>query len=194
MGTQGDNGSTEKKLPWRLLTPKREMPADEALVPASPVRNLPLAWRVLLLGDGSVTNFLETAALCRVGVHLIGEHTSDTSDIILREVVLVSHDGHRLAHAMSEWSAEDLRQQLPEANKPIWRNLVEQRREIFREVQTLAEARPHQDLRLKLAYQQDLSDDECDLLWSRKYVLYSGSRVLTRVQETFSPQLNQIFI
>lgn len=182
--TQRDH---ETQTEWHYATTLTECSADTALNPGSLVRKLPIAWRILLLGDGSVTKLLETAGLTTVHINLLGEQQLEGSETVIREVVLQADHGTQLVHAVSEWDATELRQLLPEANQPIWRNLAMQRREIYREIQTVAQVTNKRALRQFGCN----GNDTQQWMWARQYVLYSNSRLLTRVQETFSPELSE---
>lgn len=163
------------------MEPLWEVRADEALEEGLSLRGMPPLWRVLLLGDGSVTRFFELTLLVGVGVRVVGERAAKGSTTI-REVVLEGDDGSPLAHAVSEWDAADLREYVPVGSLPMWRSFSERKRELYRHVE-LVSGCIGKGATEKMGFPRDA------YALARKYLLYNRGRPITRVQEVFSPGL-----
>ena len=164
----------------------------EAVLSGEGPRQLPGAWRLMLLGDGSPTRHLRLLTGEPVAVDLIAmepEHeppteappeVADLKGPLLRRQVWLNCGGTPLAWAESWWNQAEADLHLRDRNLPIWRSLTQGRSELFREVDGLA---------LVEAEWLDHTFGHRGPFWSRHYRFFRGGIALTVIREVFSPQL-----
>jgi chorismate lyase len=179
---------------WYRLTPTWQ--AEQSDVQSGlPHNQLPPAWQLLLLGDGSPTRHLQL---------LTGEPTEvdvlDMSEVgmaedqappeiqeipgprLRRQVWLRTASGQRLAYATSWWNAEHVDEYLQNRSLPVWASLARLRTELYRDVRGLYCGR---SLELNRAF------GEPGLLWGRHYLFWHHGQPLTLIYEVFSPRLQR---
>ncbi len=155
-------------------------------------RQLPGAWRLMLLGDGSPTRHLRLLTGEPVAVDLIAmepeqhEHPGAPAEVdelqppLLRRQVWLTCGGITLAWAESWWNQETANVHLRDRNQPIWRSLTQGRSELFREVDGLA---------LVDADWLEQAFGHRGPFWSRHYRFFRKGEALTVIREVFSPHL-----
>ena len=155
-------------------------------------RQLPGAWRLMLLGDGSPTRHLQLLTGQPVAVDLIAmepeagpprnapPEVAELQGPLLRRQVWLTCGGMPLAWAESWWNREEADLHLQDRNIPIWRSLTQGRSELFREVDGLA---------LVQADWLAHTFGHRGPFWSRHYRFFRSGKALTVIREVFSPQL-----
>ncbi len=160
-----------------------------------PHSQLPPAWQLLLLGDGSPTRHLQllTSEATEVDVldmSVIGM-INDNAPIELQEVPgprlrrqvwLRTASGQRLAYAASWWNAEHVDEYLQNRSLPIWASLARLRTELHRDVRGVY-----------CGTSPALSEGfgESGILWGRHYLFWHQGKPLTLIYEVFSPYLQR---
>ncbi len=155
---------------------------------------LPPAWQLLLLGDGSPTRHLQllTGEPIEVDVldmSVVGMDQDGAPPEILeipgprlrRQVWLRTASGQRLAYATSWWNADHVDEYLQNRSIPIWASLARLRTELYRDVRGICCG--HSPI-LTAAF-------EPGQLWSRHYLFWHHGQPLTLIYEVFSPNLQQ---
>ena len=155
-------------------------------------RQLPGAWRLMLLGDGSPTRHLRLLTGEPVAVDLIAmepeaglpaEAPTEVAELqgpLLRRQVWLTCGGQPLAWAESWWNQAEAELHLRDRNLPIWKSLTQGRSELFREVDGLA---------LVQADWLEQTFGHRGPFWSRHYRFFRSGAALTVIREVFSPQL-----
>lgn len=167
----------------------------EAVHTGLPHQQLPPAWQILLLGDGSPTRHLQllTGESTEVDVIDMSAISMDEDNApssihlvpgprVRRQVWLRTASGQRLAYATSWWEARHVDEYLENKSLPIWASLAKLRTELYRDVQgiycgdspALAEA-----------------FGEMGPFWGRHYVFWHRGEPLTLIYEVFSPYLQR---
>ena len=152
---------------WNALTPIWQG-ETEVVQTGLPHSQLPPAWQMLLLGDGSPTRHLQL---------LTGEGTR-----VRRRVWLRSASGQRLAYASSWWEARHVDEYLENKSLPIWASLAKLRTELYRDVQGIYCG---ESPALAQAF------GETGPFWGRHYLFWHHGKPLTLIYEVFSPYLQQ---
>ncbi len=168
-----------------------QAPTDAVLSGEGP-RQLPGAWRLMLLGDGSPTRHLRLLTGEPVAVDLIAmepeaslpaEAPAEVVELqgpLLRRQVWLTCGGQPLAWAESWWNQAEAELHLRDRNLPIWKSLTQGRSELFREVDGLA---------LVQADWLEHTFGHRGPFWSRHYRFFRSGAALTVIREVFSPQL-----
>jgi chorismate lyase len=178
---------------WHNLQPIWQ--GDQAAVQSGLAHSqLPPAWQLLLLGDGSPTRHLQllTGEPIEVDVldmSVVGMDPDGAPPEILeipgprlrRQVWLRTVSGQRLAYATSWWNAEHVDEYLQNRSIPIWASLAKLRTELYRDVRGIACG--HSPI-LTAALGPGP-------LWSRHYLFWHRGQPLTLIYEVFSPNLQQ---
>ncbi len=171
---------------WEALT-------ESVLCGKVPIQ-LPGAWQLMLLGDGSPTRHLSLLTGHEVQVELIAmqleelpnkaapQEVKELRKPLLRRQVWLKCDSHSLAWAESWWNKEEAEHHLTNKNQPIWKSLTEGRSELFREVDGLALV---ESKYLEKRFQIQ------GPFWSRHYRFFRKKRELTVIREVFSPELEK---
>jgi chorismate lyase len=157
-------------------------------------RQLPPAWQLLLLGDGSPTRHLQilTGEAIEVDVldmSVVGMDPDGAPPEIMeipgprlrRQVWLRTASGQRLAYATSWWNADHVDEYLQNRSLPIWASLAKLKTELYRDVRGIYCG--HSPI-LSAAF-------EPGMLWGRHYLFWHHGQPLTLIYEVFSPNLQQ---
>jgi chorismate lyase len=187
-----DRGSIETN--WYALAPIWQGDAD-VVKHGLPHSQLPPAWQILLLGDGSPTRHLqlltgEPTEVDVIDMSAIGmdEDGAPSSLQMLpgprvrRQVWLRTASGQRLAYATSWWEARHVDEYLENKSLPIWASLAKLRTELYRDVQGIYCG---ESPTLAAAF------GETETLWGRHYLFWHHGQPLTLIYEVFSPYLQQ---
>jgi chorismate lyase len=179
---------------WNALEPIWQGGAD-LVQTGLPHQQLPPAWQILLLGDGSPTRHLqlltgeptEVDVIDMSSIGMDNDHAPSSLQIVpgprvRRQVWLRTASGQRLAYATSWWEARHVDEYLENKSLPIWASLAKLRTELYRDVQgiyygespVLAEA-----------------FGEAGPFWGRHYVFWHRGEPLTLIYEVFSPYLQR---
>ncbi len=154
--------------------------------------NLPGAWKLMLLGDGSPTRHLRLITGKEVEVKLIAMNidanignrvpieVNELKPPLLRRQVWLNCGSQTLAWAESWWNKQEAEKHLQNKHEPIWKSLTEGRSELFREVDGLA---------LVNAEWLQEGFKKPGPFWSRHYRFFRQARELTVIREVFSPAL-----
>ena len=155
---------------------------------------IPGAWKLMLLGDGSPTRHLQLLTKKETKIELIGMNLDNelsketpkeihqlTKPLIRRQVWIKNND-ITLAWAESWWNNEAVNMNLPNKKEPIWKNLTKDRSELFREVDALAIVDSHW---LKKEFLLT------GPFWSRNYRFFRNRKPLTIIREVFNPYLEK---
>ena len=156
---------------------------------------IPGAWKLMLLGDGSPTRHLQLLTNKETKIELIGmnydkELSKETpkeihqlSKPLIRRQVWIKNNDITLAWAESWWNNEAVNINLPNKKEPIWKNLTKDRSELFREVDAISIVNSHwlqKEFSLKGPF------------WSRNYRFFRNKKPLTIIREVFNPHLESL--
>jgi chorismate lyase len=160
-----------------------------------PHQQLPPAWQMLLLGDGSPTRHLqlltgEPTEVDVIDMSAIGMDDDNAPDSlqvlpgprIRRQVWLRTASGQRLAYATSWWEARHVDEYLENKSLPIWASLAKLRTELYRDVQGIYCG---ESPALAQAF------ETTETLWGRHYLFWHHGQPLTLIYEVFSPYLQR---
>lgn len=160
-----------------------------------PHSQLPPAWQILILGDGSPTRHLQLLTSEKTCVDVIDMSLIGTVDDgaplqiaavpqpwLRRQVWLRTSSGQRLAYAVSWWDANHVDEYLENRNLPIWDSLSHLHTELYRDIQGLYYGH---SAALETAFQ------EKGPFWGRHYLFWHDRKPLTLIYEVFSPYLRK---
>ncbi len=155
---------------------------------------IPGAWKLMLLGDGSPTRHLQLLTGKETQIQLIGMNIDPYSakdgpseidqldEPLIRRQVWIKNDDQTLAWAESWWNSKEINLNLINRKQPIWKNLTRDRSELFREVDAIS------------LVESDLLKKEFKLqgpYWSRNYRFFRNKRPLTIIREVFNPHMDK---
>ena len=102
---------------------------------------------------------------------------------LIRRQVWIKSNNKNLAWAERWWNAEQVSENLKSKEEPIWKNLTQDRSELFREVD-----------RISLVNAKWLEDQFCfkGPFWSRNYRFFRDKKPLTIIREVFNPNLETL--
>ena len=179
---------------WNALTPIWQGGA-EVVQTGLPHQQLPPAWQMLLLGDGSPTRHLqlltgEPTEVDVIDMSAIGMDNDGAPNSlqvvpgprIRRQVWLRTASGQRLAYATSWWEARNVDEYLENKSLPIWASLAKLRTELYRDVQGICYG---ESPALTQAF------GETGPFWGRHYLFWHRGEPLTLIYEAFSPYLQR---
>ena len=149
-------------------------------------------WKLMLLGDGSPTRHLQLLTNQETKIKLISmqldplstqEGPAELNQLngpLIRRQVWIKSNNQNLAWAESWWNAGQVNENLKAKEEPIWKNLTQDRSELFREVD-----------RISLVNAKWLEDQFCfkGPFWSRNYRFFRDKKPLTIIREVFNPDL-----
>ena len=149
----------------------------------------------MLLGDGSPTRHLQLLTNQETKIELISMQLDPLSNKegpieinqlrkpLIRRQVWIKNQDKNLAWAESWWNAEQVRKDLKAKEEPIWKNLTQDRSELFREVDSIS-----------LVNSQWLEEKFCfkGPFWSRNYRFFRDKKPLTIIREVFNPHLERL--
>jgi chorismate lyase len=189
-----DGTQTPRISGWQALDPIWQGGA-EVVQSGLPHQQLPPAWQILLLGDGSPTRHLqlltgEPTEVDVIDMSAIGmdEDGAPSSLQVLpgprvrRQVWLRTAGGQRLAYATSWWEARHVDEYLENKSLPIWASLAKLRTELYRDVRGIYYG---DSPALATAF------GESGPFWGRHYLFWHHGQPLTLIYEVFSPYLQQ---
>ena len=153
---------------------------------------IPGSWKLMLLGDGSPTRHLQLLSNQETKIKLISmqiDHLSNKEGPIeidqlkkplIRRQVWIHNQNKTLAWAESWWNSEQVSENLKIKEEPIWKNLTQDRSELFREVDSIS-----------IVHSKWLEKNFCfqGPFWSRNYRFFRNKKPLTVIREVFSPHL-----
>ena len=146
----------------------------------------------MLLGDGSPTRHLQLLTNQETRINLIameidtlfykeGPKEIDQLKVpLIRRQVWINNKNKNLAWAESWWNSEQVKENLKAKEEPIWKNLTQDRSELFREVDSISIVNS-QWLEKKFSFQGPF--------WSRNYRFFRNKKPLTIIREVFNPYL-----
>ena len=146
----------------------------------------------MLLGDGSPTRHLQLLTNSETKINLISMQIDPLSKVegpreinqlqepLIRRQVWIRNQNKNLAWAESWWNSEQVSENLKAKEEPIWKNLTQNRSELFREVDNIAIVNSKW-LEEKFSYQGPF--------WSRNYRFFRNKKPLTIIREVFNPHL-----
>tara|TARA_Y100001968_G_scaffold193481_1_gene177423 strand:- start:1199 stop:1699 length:501 start_codon:yes stop_codon:yes gene_type:complete len=146
----------------------------------------------MLLGDGSPTRHLQLLTNQETKIKLISMELDPLASKegprelrqlkgpLIRRQVWIKNNNKNLAWAESWWNAEQVSENLKAKEEPIWKNLTQDRSELFRQVDCIS-----------LVNSQWLEDKFCfkGPFWSRNYRFFRDKKPLTIIREVFNPYL-----
>jgi len=149
----------------------------------------------MLLGDGSPTRHLQLLTNQETKINLISmqldplstqegpKELNQLNGPLIRRQVWIKSNNKNLAWAESWWNAEKVSENLKAKEEPIWKNLTQDRSELFREVD-----------RISLVNAKWLEDQFCfkGPFWSRNYRFFRDKKPLTIIREVFNPNLETL--
>lgn len=166
---------------------------EELVKTGLPHSQLPPAWQILLLGDGSPTRHLrllttEKIMVDVIDMSLVGNDTDGApSDIekipaprLRRQVWLKTESGKILAYASSWWEASHVDEYLQNRNLPIWESLSSLHTELYRDIQGIYYGNSEA---LEEGFREKAP------FWGRHYLFWHHHQPLTLIYEVFSPYL-----
>ncbi len=179
---------------WYALTPIWQG-GEEVVKTGLPHEQLPPAWQILLLGDGSPTRHLrlvtrEPIEVDVIDMSLIGNDRDNApvgieavpAPRLRRQVWLRTASGKRLAYAVSWWDAQEVDEYLQNRALPIWDNLSQLHTELYRDIQGIYYGHSPE---LETAF------DQPSPFWGRHYLFWHNGQPLTLIYEVFSPYLKK---
>jgi len=107
-------------------------------------------WKLMLLGDGSPTRHLQLLTNQETKIKLISmqvdplfieegpKELNQLNGPLIRRQVWIKNYNKNLAWAESWWNAEQANENLRAKEEPIWKNLTQDRSELFREVDRIS--------------------------------------------------------
>ena len=150
------------------------------------------AWKLMLLGDGSPTRHLQLLTNHETKIRLISmqidplfekegpREIDQLKEPLIRRQVWIRNQNKNLAWAESWWNSEQVSQNLKSKEEPIWKNLTQDRSELFREVDSIS-----------IVNSTWLEEEFCfeGPFWSRNYRFFRNKKPLTIIREVFNPLL-----
>ncbi len=150
------------------------------------------AWKLMLLGDGSPTRHLQLLTNHETKIRLISmqidplfkkegpREIDQLKEPLVRRQVWIRNQNKNLAWAESWWNSEQVSQNLKSKEEPIWKNLTQDRSELFREVDSIS-----------IVNSNWLEEEFCfeGPFWSRNYRFFRNKKPLTIIREVFNPLL-----
>ncbi len=150
------------------------------------------AWKLMLLGDGSPTRHLQLLTNHETKIKLISmqidplfnkegpREIDQLNEPLIRRQVWIRNQNKNLAWAESWWNSEQVSQNLKAKEEPIWKNLTQDRSELFREVDSIS-----------IVNSNWLKEEFCfdGPFWSRNYRFFRNKKPLTIIREVFNPLL-----
>ena len=150
------------------------------------------AWKLMLLGDGSPTRHLQLLTNHETKISLISmqidplfkkegpREIDQLKEPLIRRQVWIRNQNKNLAWAESWWNSEQVSQNLKSKEEPIWKNLTQDRSELFREVDSIS-----------IVNSNWLEEEFCfeGPFWSRNYRFFRNKKPLTIIREVFNPLL-----
>ena len=150
------------------------------------------AWKLMLLGDGSPTRHLQLLTNHETKIRLISmqidplfkkegpREIAQLKEPLIRRQVWIRNQNKNLAWAESWWNSEQVSQNLKSKEEPIWKNLTQDRSELFREVDSIS-----------IVNSNWLEEEFCfeGPFWSRNYRFFRNKKPLTIIREVFNPLL-----
>ena len=150
------------------------------------------AWKLMLLGDGSPTRHLQLLTNHETKIKLISmqidplfnkegpREIDQLKEPLIRRQVWIRNQNKNLAWAESWWNSEQVGQSLKSKEEPIWKNLTQDRSELFREVDSIS-----------IVNSNWLEEEFCfeGPFWSRNYRFFRNKKPLTIIREVFNPLL-----
>ncbi len=153
---------------------------------------IPGAWKLMLLGDGSPTRHLQLLTKKETKIELIGMQMDNAlEDRIPKEInqlkrplikrqVWIKNNDMTLAWAESWWNIEQVDINLTNKKEPIWKNLTKDRSELFREVDAISLVKTNW---LNKEFSRP------GPFWSRNYRFFRNKKPLTIIREVFNPTI-----
>ena len=149
----------------------------------------------MLLGDGSPTRHLQLLTNQETKIKLISmqldplSHQEGPIELnqlkgpLIRRQVWIRNQNKYLAWAESWWNADQISKNLKAKEEPIWKNLTQDRSELFREVD-----------RISLVTSKWLEEEFCykGPFWSRNYRFFRDKKPLTIIREVFNPHIETL--
>ena len=150
------------------------------------------AWKLMLLGDGSPTRHLQLLTNHETKIRLISmqidplfekegpREIDQLKEPLIRRQVWIRNQNKNLAWAESWWNSKQVSQNLKAKEEPIWKNLTQDRSELFREVDSIS-----------IVNSNWLEEEFCfeGPFWSRNYRFFRNKKPLTIIREVFNPLL-----
>ena len=150
------------------------------------------AWKLMLLGDGSPTRHLQLLTNHETKIRLISmqidplfkiegpREIDQLKEPLIRRQVWIRNQNKNLAWAESWWNSQQVSQNLKSKEEPIWKNLTQDRSELFREVDSIS-----------IVNSNWLEEEFCfeGPFWSRNYRFFRNKKPLTIIREVFNPLL-----
>ena len=150
------------------------------------------AWKLMLLGDGSPTRHLQLLTNHETKIRLISmqidplfkkegpREIDQLKEPLIRRQVWIRNQNKNLAWAESWWNSQQVSQNLKSQEEPIWKNLTQDRSELFREVDSIS-----------IVNSNWLEEEFCfeGPFWSRNYRFFRNKKPLTIIREVFNPLL-----
>ena len=150
------------------------------------------AWKLMLLGDGSPTRHLQLLTNHETKIRLISmqidplfkkegpREIDQLKEPLIRRQVWIRNQNKNLAWAESWWNSQQVSQNLKSEEEPIWKNLTQDRSELFREVDSIS-----------IVNSNWLEEEFCfeGPFWSRNYRFFRNKKPLTIIREVFNPLL-----
>ena len=150
------------------------------------------AWKLMLLGDGSPTRHLQLLTNHETKIRLISmqidplfekegpREIDQLKEPLIRRQVWIRNQNQNLAWAESWWNSKQVSKNLKAKEEPIWKNLTQDRSELFREVDSIS-----------IVNSNWLEEEFCfeGPFWSRNYRFFRNKKPLTIIREVFNPLL-----
>ena len=148
----------------------------------------------MLLGDGSPTRHLQLLTKKETKIELIrmneDNHSNDEGPKeihqlkkpLIKRQVWIKNNEKKLAWAESWWNVSQVKVNLINKKEPIWKNLTQDRSELFREIDTIGLVNANwleKEFSCKAPF------------WSRNYRFFRNRKPLTIIKEVFNPYIEK---
>nr|AYR06329.1 hypothetical protein [Renouxia sp.] len=154
------------------------------------LHNIPITWRLIIIGQGSFTQNLNSITGEKIYVELVSQKVkinrlNPLTNHTIRRVWIKNKQGNKLAFAESYWNQSDRFFANLTSEQPIGKSLIEFETDFYKEIQQIEYG--HSYL-LEKAFRTQ------EPIWSRKYSIWHDSRPIATIREFFSNELIKYLI
>lgn len=146
------------------------------------LRNFSLEWQLILLGDGSFTQNLNSITGQKIRINLIQQNLIAKNQI-LRQVWIEDLHKNKIAFAESFWENNNIKTSKLNNCRPIGKSMIKYELDIFKEIQNISYGYNY--------FTEKVFKLRRPIL-SREYTICYDSQTLTTIKEFFSPNLKNI--
>lgn len=152
------------------------------------IKFIPVEWQLILMSDGSFTQNLISLTGHSIKLNIVSNsiYQLDKNNSKIREIWLIDQYYNKLAFAQSIWPKYDnqISYAFTNSNKPIGQTLFESQTDVYKDIHEI-----YCGYCTNLDHQFQFDD----VIWGRKYTMYSNKEPLTTIHEIFSPKIIDFF-